>query len=311
MLDPIKRLAVVVPKMKKQKPDLMILLSYASREVSMAIAAAVPEFDVILTSGGPEDGSAAAKVGKNKKTLLLDVGRKGKHVGVLGFYPDSQKNRFRYELVELDGKRFGDDKTMHDLMVDYQNKLEEDAEIFFLKDTRYIANSDRKYVGVDQCKVCHADSYEKWKTTKHAHAYLSILKGSRPEQKKNWISRVHDPECLACHVTGWAADKILRFNSGFLPEKLAQQQQREELYTNLQGQQCENCHGPGDRHVKFERALEADLSNAGIQKSARKERGLMRRDVKLAEEHGTCLKCHDTDNSPNFNFDKYWEEIEH
>ena len=36
---------------------------------------------------------------------MLDVGHKGKSVGVLGYYPD-QKPRFRFELINLDKFRF-------------------------------------------------------------------------------------------------------------------------------------------------------------------------------------------------------------
>ena len=63
----------------------------------------------MLSAGGPEDGKA--KPEKIGKTLLLNVGLKGKHVGVVGFYPDAKNasERIKFELVSLDAERFADD----------------------------------------------------------------------------------------------------------------------------------------------------------------------------------------------------------
>jgi hypothetical protein len=72
----------------------------------------------------------------------------------------------------------------------------------------------------------------------------------------------------------------------------------------LHGSGCENCHGPGSRHVALQNGEEAMpgeqdlvLSRLRITKEDAKDR--------------LCVQCHDLDNSPDFDFDKYWPFIEH
>src|SRR5690606_18843326 len=123
-----------------------------------------------------------------------------------------------------------------------------------------------------------------------------------------------DAECLTCHVTGWGPyvkgsdlKELLRYDSGFLTEEMAAQEGRPELFTRLQGQQCENCHGPGGRDVEVEELWKKrDIDQATVLAS--------RRDMHLTKEVARdhlCLRCHDLENSPDFEFDKYWKEIEH
>ena len=67
----------------------------------------------------------------------------------------------------------------------------------------------------------------------------------------------------------------------------------------LQGQQCENCHGPGSKHIEL---VEADKLDEAMQQTH----------VSLeTARNQLCFRCHDLDNSPHFEFDKYWEQIKH
>ena len=61
----------------------------------------------------------------------------------------------------------------------------------------------------------------------------------------------------------------------------------------------------GDYAVASERAAEAgkDITLRNQQ------RALMRLTKATAEQ--TCLKCHDLDNSPHFDYSTYWKKIEH
>lgn len=70
-----------------------------------------------------------------------------------------------------------------------------------------------------------------------------------------------------------------------------------ELTPYLKGNQCENCHGPGSAHAQSpdDKSLREFLSSA----------------VKNADSNRLCLKCHDEDNSPHFDFSTYYGKIIH
>jgi hypothetical protein len=65
------------------------------------------------------------------------------------------------------------------------------------------------------------------------------------------IERFRDPECLACHVTGWNPRDYVRFEGGFLNAEFAASPSERGLEKLLAGNQCENCHGPGSQHVEL------------------------------------------------------------
>ena len=81
------------------------------------------------------------------------------------------------------------------------------------------------------------------------------------------------------------------------PEFAASEQER-EMFARLQGNQCENCHGPGSRHI--------ELVDSGAD-----DPGAVMRVTKQQARDSQCLECHDNDNSPDFDFDKYWPDVEH
>lgn len=83
----------------------------------------------------------------------------------------------------------------------------------------------------------------------------------------------YDPECVRCHVTGWG-DK-----GGYLGP---------DATPGMRNVTCEACHGPGRRHVE-----------------------LMEPTVAGSLDGGMCLRCHDPDNSPQFDFKRYWPKIAH
>lgn len=293
--EPAQAIQAVLPKMRAAKPDLMVLLSFAKMQESQALAERFPEFDVILTAGGVEDPRGKPQVIGN--TWLIDVGHKGKSVGVLGVFPDAQP-RLRFELVDLDKQRFTDSEAMVELMTFYQERLRDERIVLTELPIDPPGGGGARYVGAKACGECHTQAYEKWKSTPHAHAYES-LKQAHGGFSDHVLNRVFDPECLACHVTGWAPQRVLRFRSGFVNSEFLEDELQQTHSKQLQGQQCESCHGPGSRHIEL---IAADqIKQAAAQ---------VRVTLKTAKEK-TCIGCHDLDNSPHFQFEKYWEQVAH
>lgn len=118
---------------------------------------------------------------------------------------------------------------------------------------------------------------------------------------------MHDPECLSCHVTGWEPQKYFPFTGGYMSL---------EKTPNLTGNGCENCHGPAAKHVAVElgelevsaqeqEKLRADLRLQVVENEGNKEGQTLGAVVNM------CLQCHDLDNSPDFDFQKYWPQVEH
>lgn len=288
---PAEAIADVLPKMQAEKPDLLVLLSHAKSDESAKLAEQFPAFQLVVSVGGPEDGQIKPRL--IGQTRFLQVGQKGKNVGVIGFYPH-QPEPFRYELVKLDGDRFANAPEIDDLMQVYQDRLRDERPD--LRDNARPSThpSGRTFVGAETCGECHSASYEKWLTTGHARAFEGLTTG-RSTHKGRWIDRKWDAECIACHAVGWDPQQALRWESGFVDEMTT---------PHLLGNQCENCHGPGSRHVELENSGDASEQEIAAERKA----------MWLSKETAaskTCRQCHDGDNDPHFDFEKYWPEIEH
>jgi 2',3'-cyclic-nucleotide 2'-phosphodiesterase (5'-nucleotidase family) len=81
----------------------------------------------------------------------------------------------------------------------------------------------------------------------------------------------NNPECVSCHVTGWQQP------GGYGLDATNR--------NKLKGVQCEACHGYGTAHTRGQAAA--------------------------APPAAMCLKCHDAANSPQFDYQRYWEQIKH
>ena len=267
----------VLPEVLKQlaaESDVQILLAQAPPEESKKLAEQFPEFDVVVTAGGYEDpDNRPVWVGD---TLIVSPGKKGKHVVVVGLFPEAQgKDRLRLQLVPLN-PNFAASKDIQDAMDKYQDILKEEGLVEELP--RVPTPEGATYVGARECGRCHTQAYKKWMTTPHAKAWKTIEEHHRQ----------YDPQCVFCHTTGNNPETGVTYETGFFNA-----QQTPLLANNG----CENCHGPGSKHA-------ADEHNPDYL-------AMVRRSAKAAKEQHLCQKCHDQDNSPEFDFDKYWPDIVH
>ncbi|MCL5103074.1 MAG: cytochrome c family protein [Armatimonadetes bacterium] len=108
-----------------------------------------------------------------------------------------------------------------------------------------VVAQDKKYGGVDNCKMCHPDPYADWSKTAHAKSFDLLVNVG---QEKN-------AECLPCHSTGYG-------KGGFVDDAAT---------PGLKGTTCEACHGPGADHMgdktKIQRVPPATTCSACHQKN--------------------------------------------
>lgn len=295
--DPAVALPGALESLRAVSPDLLVLMCHGTLDEAKSLAKDFPDFDVMLSTGGAEDPDGQPIV--VGETVLLNVGKKGKYTGVLGVYPDGDP-RFRFELVQLDRQRFGDTPGMIEHMRYYQDELRERQ--IAIAEPAVGHPSGSAFVGSDACAECHDEAYDIWKKTSHSSAFESLDPSHKRHgyERLKGVPRMFDPECICCHVTGWHPQDVYRYRSGFINESLAASQEERDMSSRLLGVGCENCHGPGRRHI--------ELVNDGEDELAAKE---MRVTVEQARSSEGCYKCHDLDNSPTFDFDKYWPKIAH
>ena len=285
-------LARVVPELKAAGCDQLVLLCYAGVADTVKLSGKFPQFDwVVAGKGGDEPPHQPTKLKNGAQ--LVEVGGKGKYAVVVGIYDDGGL-AFRYQKVPLD-IRFPDSPDMHERMVKYQNELQTlGYEGLGVKPKPYPAGGE--FAGSAVCADCHAEAYDIWKKSPHAHATDTIVDLNPP--------RHFDPECISCHVTGWDDPKYVPWDSGYV---------NLDTTPHLTDQGCENCHGPAARHVAAENydievtddELEA-LRKALHMKIVENE-GNMEGQVE-GDVVRNCMTCHDLDNSPDFDFQKYWED---
>ena len=181
---------------------------------------------------------------------------------------------------------------MKQLMAAYQDRLKQmgfaGLDLHAVPHPQHDTNG--RLVGVEVCKECHEVSCKVWRNSAHAAAYATLANLDPP--------RNYDPECICCHVVGWNPSKAFPYQGGYeSPEKTPK----------LENVGCDNCHGPGQGHVKAEKGRDQKLQEK------------MRLAVRITKEEASnpnagkqnCYSCHDGDNSPEFNFKTYWPLIEH
>ena len=293
--DPIKRLRLIVPQMEKEGCRWLILISHATVEETLAIAKEFPQFGIIVCADTPSEPPLTPKLttDSNPAQYLIEAGEKGKFAIVLGFFGSDSATPIRYQRVAFDS-RYKNDRLVVEQMQLYQENLKTELETkgFAGFGMTPVPPPNAKllggYVGSKKCESCHDESYRVWRRSDHAKAWSSLEETSIPP-------RIYDPECVCCHVVGWNPEEKYPYVGGFSNEK-------GQMTLDLANVGCENCHGPGEKHCAVE------LGSNEVEQE--RYRAAMRL---TTDEIGQrmCYTCHDLDNSPDFNFDTYWQKIEH
>ena len=294
--DPAEAMTAVMKEFDDAGVAVRVLLAQTTLEESKKLAEDFPKLTLVVRANGFGEGIDNPEI--VGQVRLVQVGKKGKAAGVIGLYPNDPENPVRFELVTLSGEQFPASERMTQLMQGYQDRLKSGA---VAKNDGTVAHpSGASFVGASKCGECHTKAFDIWKNTPHAHAFerLNPALERKGFERLRGVNKSFDPECIACHVTGWNPEEYLRYETGFINEEFAADDAEKQLQGLLAGNQCENCHGPGSRHVEL---IEADQKSDAIKEVK----------VTLQQSEQTCIRCHDGDNSPSFSFEEYWKDVKH
>ena len=288
IVDAEEALAEVVPALEAAGCDRLILLVSGDLEAAAALAAGATQFDFVVTPGESDPPPPAPSPIEGSQTQRIELSHKGMYVGVLGFFDDAT-TPFRYQRLSIDS-RFEDSAEMKAMLASYQEQLKSEG---FERLGIYSqpAPHDDKFVGSKACQACHEEEFDIWKESGHSHGTDTLVHLKPPRQ--------FDAECLSCHVTGWQPQDYVPFDTGYVDL---------EKTPHLVGVGCENCHGPGGAHVALETAAE---NGDEVDEDRQDTLYLQMRNTIADARKNTCTRCHDLDNSPDFDFDTYWPKIEH
>jgi len=281
-----EKLRELLPRLGTYNLDRKVLIIHGSNsEIDQLITQFAARFDFILPSNTPAEPPLRPRtIGS---TMIIEVGEKGRYAVAIGLF-DSPTTPIRYERVPFDA-RFDNSPMVLELMKMYQDQLRQAGLVGL--GIRPIPNArlevQGEYMGTQSCADCHDTAVRVWRQTGHARAWHSLTHTAVPP-------RNYDPECIACHVVGWNATELLPYRGGFLSVRET---------PRLTDVGCEACHGPGEHHSRAELG-----TNTALQERLRQA---MRLPVEGGAARMHCITCHDGNNSPNFDFDIYWQKIAH
>lgn len=288
-----------------------------------------PIYLMMILSDEPEPPSVMRRLDPNLPTHVVEIGHKGKYVGLVGVYRERTGFRMQYQIVSMGPEWETKDAKIKTqpviaLMEKYNDELK--GQNMLAKFPRSLHDLQRPaadeqglkatYVGSDTCADCHQHAHNVWKGTRHAGATSTL------ENLKHPSGRNFDPECMMCHTVGLKhpggyhdpVDAALWPNKPAEPFTAARRKKHND---KLRDVGCESCHGPASAHVKNpddlavralinpygpskeERALEAKLKlDPRDEKNKLRYTQLFEPRMRAIEQ--SCIKCHDHENDVNW-----------
>ena len=308
------------------KPELKVLLYQGSADEAKELAKDFPEIQLIVCTSEESEPPQFPVFANDKKTQIVSVGHKGRYVGTVGIFKTKLGVELHYQLVPMGEEYLTPEKPEalkdHAVLKLLEEYSAEVKRADYLKEATKkrpphaasVKNPSAKleFIGSDACRPCHAGEFKVWSEHPHSKAYEALEKKATRPGLRNF-----DPECLSCHTTGF------EYDTGF----------KNKVDTaKLINNGCENCHGPGSGHAakpKDKELLQAMMSwrlnpddklpsKEYMEKMGKLDplqRGAV--EVPAAQQRlvntisGMCMKCHDGDNDPKFDFYQYMPKLYH
>lgn len=279
--DPAEAARRTIPEARKNA-DLVVVLAKVSSPEAARIAREAPGIDVIIAGNAESLTESFTPPVYAGQTLIVFTPFETRMLGELRFYRSAQgKFSTKQRFIALDEALVPEDPAAKQL-VDAASSAESETrsnsrkllEDWLASSRMRVttpppggdssrAESSPTFVTSSACSQCHVAQYLKWANSAHAHATDPL-----PPRAVEF-----EASCLDCHATG---------------SKPATATTKLEI-ARLQSVQCEQCHGPGSKHV------------------AKPAKGYGR----ITSMQSTCASCHTSETSPAFDLQAAWEKIKH
>ncbi len=263
--DPVATLREVLPRLRDQC-DTVVLLSHLSDRPTEALLREVPGIDLVVVGHTFRSFNRERIVAD---AVMLAAVHEGRVIGRADLYVDQDTGQImsvQVGITSLDDA-VPDDPTMLQAVEDFLQRQEEERQAQRAAYPRDKGSREEMFLGANNCKACHTEIYQQWRQDPHSRAYTTLRARSMQ----------FEPECLACHTTGY------QHHNGF----------DEQANTSLGGVQCEACHGYGTQHARDGSMNEmARASCTGCHDNARRP-------------------CYDEASDTEFDYATFWEKIAH
>lgn len=173
----------------KTLADLIVVLGYLRPERFHELARAHPDVNLFL--GGRTTVSSAPAGEKVGSAAIAYLGDEGRSVGLLAFDSEPKKPPHIAFMPARLNARIARDPALAKLEEQFGEALSGADKPGADWNARMPCTGS--FVGSDVCRLCHRQEYYTWLATKHAGAYVTLLQQSHH----------NDPNCLACHTTGY------------------------------------------------------------------------------------------------------------
>jgi len=224
--DPKTFLQQQLEAMQQQKAEAMVVIYHGPANEALALRPSFPGVDLWLISHGVYQPMVQVPT-SDGGALVVGPGDRGREVGLITL----EKNRkgvaraAKFHQIILDD-RVPDSPKAAPIQERFLKRSQSSMTPPPPEPARNgFAAHDSSFVGSEVCRLCHEDIYNKWRETKHSHAFETLL---TKKQSAN-------PECLLCHTVGFG-------------EPTGYTMKESQSYLAAVG--CEMCHGRSGSHVR-------------------------------------------------------------
>lgn len=296
---------------QEDKFHRLVLLSHSGGDKDQEIAEKIPEFDWILGAHSQDFTEKPNVVGKTK---IVQVLSKNHYMGEVRFSLEKGKIEDRY--IQHTVKEHLEKELKPNPFTDFIQAHKEKIQKVQMKEQQidYSQTFAKQMKTSSSCIECHTKQGEKWKSTPHSLAYITLIQNK--EQ--------YNTQCIGCHSVGFqdkagfrSISKIIDFEKEHpkthkenywsevskifsktesiralpsstitkLSNKWEKLDKRFEVSKNFSNVQCLNCHS---KHLDHP----FDMASTETSKEER-----------LKFIKSKCLSCHTHDQSPQW-YDK-------